>query len=111
MNRNDGILTVYDMSNREYLKFYGEDKYWNMEIKEEFLNQTRSMWKGNADKYGGRIFNIAHRANEDVTLTQMKVNRELQEAIKKHGEVAPPKVFEDEFFEKINNKKRDIYSI
>jgi hypothetical protein len=23
----------------------------------------------------------------------------------------PPKLFEDEFFEKINNKKRDIYSI
>ena len=29
MNRNDGILTVYDMSKRHYLKFYGEDKYWN----------------------------------------------------------------------------------
>lgn len=111
MNRNDGILTVYDMSNREYLKFYGEDKYWNMEIKEDFLNQTRSMWKGNASKYDGRIFNIAHRANEDVTLTQMKVNRELQEAIKKHGEAVPPKLFEEEFFDKVNNKKRDIYSI
>ena len=111
MNRNDGILTVYDMSNREYLKFYGEDKYWNMELKEDFLNQTRSIWKGNSSKYDGRIFNIAHRANEDVTLTQMKVNRELQEAIKKHGEAVPPKLFEEEFFEKINNKKRDIYSI
>jgi hypothetical protein len=41
----------------------------------------------------------------------MKVNRELQEAIKKHGEAVPPKLFEEEFFEKINNKKRDIYSI
>ena len=111
MNRNDGILTVYDMSNREYLKFYGEDKYWNMEIKEDFLNQTRSMWRGNGDKYDGRIFNLAHRANEDVTLTQMKVDRELQEAVKKHGEAVPAKLFEDEFFEKVNNKKRDIYSI
>ena len=44
MNRNDGILTVYDMSKRHYLKFYGEDKYWNMDIKEDFLGQTRSMW-------------------------------------------------------------------
>ena len=39
MNRNDGILTVYDMSsNKDYLKFYGEDKYWNMDVKEDFLN-------------------------------------------------------------------------
>jgi hypothetical protein len=87
MQRNDGILTVYDMSTREYLKFYGEDKYWNQEHKEDFLNQTRSMWRGNADKYDGRIFHIAHRANEEITLTQMKVDRELQEAIRKHGEV------------------------
>ena len=111
MNRNDGILTVYDMSKRHYLKFYGEDKYWNMDIKEEFLGQTRSMWLGNADKYDGRIFNIAHRANEEVTLTQLKVDRELQDAIAKHGTVSPVKPFEEEFFDKINNKKRDIYSV
>ena len=110
MNRKDGILTVYDMSNRDYLKFYGEDKYWNMELKEDFMNQTRSMWKGNADKYDGRIFNLAHRANEEVTLTQMKVDRELQDAIRKHGEVEPPKEHEDQFFERIKNKKRDIYA-
>lgn len=89
------------MSNREYLKFYGEDKYWNMEQKEDFLNQTRSMWRGNADKYDGRIFNLAHRANEEVTLTQMKVDRELQEAIAKHGVVQPPRTHEDQFFDRI----------
>lgn len=38
MNRKDGILTVYDMANRDYLKFYGEDKYWNQELKEDFLD-------------------------------------------------------------------------
>lgn len=110
MNRNDGILTVYDMSNRDYLKFYGEDKYWNQELKDDFMNQTRSLWKGQSDKYDGRIFNIAHRATEEVTLTQLKVDRELQDAIRKHGEVEPPKSFEDQFFEKVNQKKRDIYS-
>jgi hypothetical protein len=110
MQRKDGILTVYDMSTRDYLKFYGEDKYWNPDLKEDFLNQTRSMWRGNADKYDGRIFNIAHRANEEVTLTQLKVDRELQEAIRKHGEVQPPKEYEDQFFERINQKKRDIYA-
>lgn len=110
MNRKDGILTVYDMSNRQYLKFYGEDKYWNQELKEDFLSQTRSMWKNLGDKYDGRIFNLNHRANEEVTLTCMKVDRELQQAIQKHGIVQPPKSHEDEFYDKINQKKREIYS-
>lgn len=57
------------MSSREYLKFYGEDKYWNLEQKEDFLNQTRSMWRGNADKYAGRIFNLAAPASEEIALT------------------------------------------
>jgi hypothetical protein len=38
INRDDGILTVYDMSQREYLKFYNENKYWNVEQKEDFLS-------------------------------------------------------------------------
>jgi hypothetical protein len=111
MNRKDGILTVYDMANRDYLKFYGEDKYWNQELKEDFLGQTRSLWLGNADKYDGRIFNIAHKANEEVTLTQLKVDRELQAAIAKHGEALPPRSREEEFFEEINKKKREVYSV
>ena len=111
MNRKDGILTVYDMANRDYLKFYGEDKYWNRELKEDFLSQTRSLWLGNANKYDGRIFNIAHQATEEVTLTQLKVDRELQAAIAKHGEAAPPKDYKEEFFDNINKKKREIYSI
>jgi hypothetical protein len=38
MQRDDGILSVYCMSTRDYLKFYGEDKYWNMDVKEDFMN-------------------------------------------------------------------------
>ena len=44
MNRSDGILTIYCMNTRDYLKFYGDDKYWNQELKEDFLSQTRSLW-------------------------------------------------------------------
>ena len=69
MQRDDGILTVYDMATRDYLKFYNEDKYWNTDLKEEFVGQTRSMWRGLTSKYDGQIFNISHRANEEVTLT------------------------------------------
>lgn len=108
MQRKDGILNIYDMASRDYLKFYGEDKYWNQELKEEFLGQTRSLWLGNADKYDGRIFNLAHRANEQVTLSCLKVDAELQAAIKKHGEVQLPKSYEDQFYERVKENKKSF---
>jgi hypothetical protein len=69
MQRDDGILTINCMHTKEYLKFYGEDKYWNHELKEEFMGQTRSLWKNNGHKYDGSIFHIAHAANEDVAMS------------------------------------------
>ena len=101
MNRDDGILTVHCMSTKDYLKFYNEDKYWNIELKEDFVGQTRSLWKGNADKYNGKIFSLSSQVSEDIALSQMKVNRELQEAIAKHGEVVIPQKHQDEFYQKI----------
>jgi hypothetical protein len=53
MNRDDGILSVKCMSTNEFLKFYNEDKYWNLEQKEDFIGQTRSLWKNLTDKYHG----------------------------------------------------------
>ena len=44
MQKDDGIMTVYDMAERENLKFYGEDKYWNMDVKDEFMASTRGLW-------------------------------------------------------------------
>lgn len=57
MQREDGILTVHCMATKNMLKFYNEDRYWNVEAKEEFMNSTNSLWRGYADKNGGRIFN------------------------------------------------------
>jgi len=31
--REDGIRTVHCMNTKEYMKFYDEDKYWNVELK------------------------------------------------------------------------------
>jgi hypothetical protein len=56
------------MSTRDYLKFYGEDKYWNQDVKEDFLNQTRNMWRGYTDKYDGTIFKVATYASEEEAL-------------------------------------------
>jgi hypothetical protein len=58
MNRDDGILSVHCMSTKDYLKFYGEDKYWNCDLKEDFLGQTRSLWRNKTDKYDGQIFHV-----------------------------------------------------
>ncbi len=38
----------------------------------------------------------------------MKVDRELEAAIAKYGEVRKPKPYEEEFFDRIKNKKREI---
>jgi len=56
-NDPDVILTVHDMADKEYLKFYKEEKYWNLELKDEFMGETRGLWDTtHADKYTGRIF-------------------------------------------------------
>ena len=110
MARDDGIVTVHCMSTKDYLKFYNEDKYWNLDVKEDFLSQTRSLWRGQGDKYEGRIFQVPSPSSEEIALTQMKVDRELQEAIAKHGEVVLPKKHEDEFYERIKKKQEEILS-
>jgi len=78
LQKDDGIMTVYDMAQRENLKLYNEDKYWNLDLKDEFMGQTRSLWIGNfSDKRNGSIFQIEHAANDEDALMQMKVDREL----------------------------------
>lgn len=41
----------------------------------------------------------------------MKVDKELEDAIAKHGQVVKPELYEDQFFERINKKKKDIAAI
>lgn len=79
MQRDDGIVTVYDMNTRDNLKFYGEDKYWNLDLKDEFMDQTRNFWRGNfTNKYKGSIFQVTHAADEEQALT---VSHSLQSLI------------------------------
>jgi hypothetical protein len=66
MQRDDGIITVYDMNTKDNLKFYGEDKYWNMDVKDDFMANTRGLWKGNFDnKYQGSIFHVKSKASDE----------------------------------------------
>ncbi len=56
------------MSTRDYLKFYGEDKYWNVDLKKDFMSQTGNMWRGLTDKYNGHIFKTGSSNNEEQAL-------------------------------------------
>ena len=70
LNKDDGIMTVYDMAQKENLKLYNEDKYWNLDLKDEFMGQTRTLWQGNfSDKRNGSIFQIERAADDDEALT------------------------------------------
>ena len=109
MQRDDGILTVYDMNTRENLKFYAEDKYWNMDVKEDFMANTRSLWKGNFDdKYNGSIFNVTAKADKEQALALMKIDRELEAAITKHGETIVPSMYEEEWENRVKEERKKI---
>jgi len=57
------------MAQRENLRLYGEDKYWNLDLKDEFMSQTRGLWIGNFDsKLDGSIFKLPRDANEEEAL-------------------------------------------
>lgn len=108
-NDPNGILTVHDMADKEYLKFYKDEKYWNMDLRDEFMHETTSLWGDtHNDKYTGRIFQARGRVPQDFNLQMQKVNREMNAAVKKHGEVELPTGHMDDFFNKINDKKKDI---
>lgn len=106
MQRDDGILTVYDMNTRDNLKFYAEDKYWNLDVKDEFMANTRTLWKGNFEnKYQGSIFSVTSKASEEETLAMLKVDRELEAAIAKHGEAVIPSKYHEDWEKRVDQER------
>ena len=51
--RDDGIIRVKCMDSKKHLLFYGEDKYWNMDEKRDFMKETGHFWEGYTDKHNG----------------------------------------------------------
>jgi len=109
--REDGILTIECMNTRDHMKFYNEKKYWNLDERDDFMHQTSNLWRNATDKYQGSIFHVVSKADEEEALMQMKVDREMDEAIAKHGEASPCKPHEEIFYETIEKKKRDIVGV
>lgn len=69
LQKDDGIMTIYDMAERENLKLYNEDKYWNLDLKDEFMGHTNQLWLNNfSNKRDGTIFQIEHAASDEDAL-------------------------------------------
>ena len=106
----NGILTVSDMAEKEYLKFYKDEKYWNLDLRDEFMQETRGLWETtHADKYTGKIFQARGAMPKDFQIAMSKVDREMDEAVKKHGPVTlPTSSHIDDFYERIDREKKNI---
>jgi hypothetical protein len=44
VGHKDGITTLTCMDTQDGIKLYNDPKYWNLELRDDFLAQTRSMW-------------------------------------------------------------------
>lgn len=109
MQRDDGILTVHCMNTKDNLKFYNEDKYWNMDLKDEFMEETRGLWRNNfSNKYDGSIFQQTHYARIDDQLDMEKVENEMEAAIAKHGEARAPVEYERTWEERVEKERAKI---
>lgn len=105
----NGVLTVFDMAEKENLKFYNDKKYWNADLREEFLEETRGLWETtHADKHNGRIFNVRGAAPLDYQIAMEKIDQEMEEAVKKHGKIEVQTGHIDEFYQRIDSEREKI---
>lgn len=109
MQRDDGIITVYDMDKKDNLKLYGDEKYWNLDVRDEFMASTRGLWKGNFDnKYNGSIFHLNNYASIEESLNNYKTQSELKDAVKKLGEVVVPSSYEEQWEQRLVDERKKI---
>lgn len=66
------------MDTKEILRFYNDEKYWNLDQREEFINQTTTLWRGLADKKNGQIFSGYQTLSDEEMQVRKRVNRELE---------------------------------
>lgn len=59
----NGIIKVTCMNTQEQFRLYGDDKYWNLDEKKQFLRTTRNLWRNYVDGRRGMHFKT-HGAQE-----------------------------------------------
>lgn len=56
-NAKDGIFSIQCMNTKDVLTVYNDAKYWNHDLRDEFMAQTRTLWGDNSTgPYNGRVF-------------------------------------------------------
>lgn len=108
VGHKDGITTLLCMDTKDLIKLYNDPRYWNLELRDDFLSQTRSMWSDLCDKYNGRVITIAHRPSKEHSKLAQRINKELDEAVEKHGVATPFHSYENQFKDKIERKRKEI---
>lgn len=87
--KGTGYFKLHDLKNYESFTLKQNDKFWNPELKEIFMEQTQGMWKGLRDRNldTGLKFNRSQEYSADQALLARETNYELKKAIEKHGPV------------------------
>lgn len=89
--QKDGILTIKCMAQNENIKLYNDKKYWNADLRKEFLRETSTLWKDTfADQTTGNIFQTRGGQSKDMQLAYEQIDREMEAAVAKHGPVKIP---------------------
>ncbi len=52
----NGIIKVRCMSTKKQFRLYGDDKYWNLDERKNFLRSTRNLWRNLVDGRTGQHF-------------------------------------------------------
>lgn len=108
VGHKDGITTLICMDTKEGIKLYNDPKYWNLELRDEFLSQTRSMWIDLCNKYEGRVVQLSGGTDEKMHEAIKTINRELKESVKKHGTAAPCGTYPEKFNDDLIDRRRKI---
>ena len=105
-----GILTLNCTDTREVMRFYNDKKYWNLDLREDFLAQTRNFWRdGSSSKDFSRVLDIGREPdNKEDALMKLKVDKELDEAVKKLGRISTPQSYPDKWQSDIWSKRERI---
>lgn len=92
-NAKDGIFSIQCMNTKDVLTVYNDAKYWNHDLRDEFMAQTRTLWGDNNNgPYNGRVFKSQNLNTPEEQLMTQKVERELAAAVEKLGKVTPYKM-------------------
>lgn len=108
MGHKDGITTLQCMDTKEQIKLYNDPKYWNIELRDEFISQTRTMWPDLCNKYEGRVISISEITDEKLDRSIERIKRDLDAAVEKHGTPTSTPTYPQQFYDRIRTQRKQI---